>query len=368
MHVLSQKVNLKGEVDDSYNIYFVEDFFQEVPQSLDMGRKYAIITDSNIRPLYAERLKTTLEQMSIECEIFSFPAGEQSKTIETCAKIADEMSKLKFGRDSTILALGGGVVGDVAGFIASIFNRGIPYIQIPTSVLAQADSAVGGKTAVDTQNGKNLLGVFKQPAAVYVDVNVLDALPEKEIRNGLAETIKHSIIQDFLFLKELKELLPDLISKKKEALMHIAMKNCKIKGNVVEKDPKENGFRRILNYGHTVGHAIEKLSDYKLSHGECVSIGMMATGRIAIALHTGFNEDDLKEQKEILEKAGLPTTIPSEFSNDEIIEVTSRDKKAKDGCARYCLPTRIGAMHDFGGDYVIHVDNETVREALDATR
>jgi 3-dehydroquinate synthase len=364
----TQGLKLVRQVDESYPIIFGSDLFIDIAESLHPDKRYAIVTDSNVRALYAEKLTDALKKKELQSDVFSFPAGEQSKTIHTCIQIADEMSKLKFGRDSVILALGGGVVGDMAGLIASIFNRGIPYIQIPTTLLAQADSSIGGKTAVDSEYGKNLLGTFKQPLAVYIDISTLDTLPEKEIKNGLAETIKHGIIQDAGFFRRLEDIVCNLIAKEHEDLLYIARENCRIKGYVVEQDLHEKGLRRILNYGHTIGHALEKLSNYELTHGESVSMGMMVAARIAISLDAGFSEADLEKQKRLLEAASLPTSIPSDIPNEVIIESTSRDKKEKAGKTRYCLPKSIGQMKDFNGEYATSVDDEIILKALNETR
>jgi 3-dehydroquinate synthase len=344
--------------------------------SSPLGEKLAIITDSNVGPLYANSLEQALRSNGLTVNTFTFKAGEENKTIDSCMRIMGEMSQSKYGRDSAILALGGGVDGDMAGFIAAIFNRGIPYVQIPTTVLAQADSSVGGKTAIDTIYGKNLVGVFKQPVRVYIDVNILKTLSERDYKTGLAETVKHGIIQDRNFFRYLQENAELILERSSDSSLYIAKNNCRIKGTVVEIDPDEKGLRRILNYGHTPGHAIEKLSidnsqdrgdNQYFSHGEAVAIGMMVAGRIANSLGY-FSKEDLRVQKELLTTFGLPTTIPNEISNDAIIEVTSRDKKAKAGQARYVLPTSIGKMHEFQGAYVTFVDNKIVMDALQNTR
>lgn len=365
----SMRINLESRVDESYDLIFGEDLFPQIARDLKespLGSRYAIITDSNVRPLYGDSLETALKNEGLNVEIFSFEAGEQNKTIDTCMAIMRDMSKSKYGRDSAILALGGGVVGDMAGFIAAIFNRGVPYVQIPTTLLAQADSSIGGKTAVDTEYGKNLVGVFKQPEGVYIDVVTLKTLSETDYRTGLAETIKHGVIQDEDFFRYLQENVGLVLERSSESSLYIAKNNCRIKGDVVEVDPHEKGLRRILNYGHTVGHAIEKLSDFELSHGEAVSIGMMVAGRIA--RNYGFPDSDLERQEKLLKEVGLPTVIPNGIVNESIIEVTSRDKKAKDGQARYCLPVSIGKMHEFNGDFATYVDNSIVMNALQETR
>jgi 3-dehydroquinate synthase len=371
------RISLKREVDESYDLVFGKNLFQRIAHDLKqkpLGENYAIITDSNVRRLYAESLESRLKDEELVAATFSFEAGEQNKNMKTCMKIMRKMSRLKYGRDSAILALGGGVVGDMAGFISAIFNRGVPYIQIPTTLLAQADSAVGGKTAVDTEYGKNLVGAFKQPEKVYIDIAVLATLSEREYVSGLAETIKHGIIQDedfFMYLAENKKLMS---ARAPRFLLNVAKNNCRIKGTVVEIDPHEKGLRRILNYGHTAGHAIEKLSvdnfhrnKSYFSHGEAVAIGMMVAGRISCRLGY-FSEEELEQQEYLLLAADLNTKIPSYISNDAIVEVTSRDKKAKKGQARYVLPAAIGKMQEFDGVYATYVDNKIVIDALQQTR
>ncbi len=364
----TMRISIKREVDESYNVVFGARLFPQIASDLKespIGSRYAIITDSKVRGLYAESLEESLKNQGLKAGIFSFEAGENSKTIHTCINIIGQMSEKKYGRDSAILALGGGVVGDTAGFIAKIFNRGIPYVLRPTTFLAQADSSVGGKTAVDTEYGKNLVGAFNQPEKVYIDVSTLMTLSDREYRSGLAETIKHGIIADAQFFSYLQDNVES--ERSPETLLYLAQNNCRIKGNVVEIDPNEVGPRRILNYGHTAGHAIEKLSNYELSHGEAVSIGMMVAGRIANILGY-FPQDHLETQEQVLKAYRLPTTIPDGITDQEIIDLTSTDKKAVDGKARYALPVAIGRMHEFGGSWATYVDSKVVEQALQMIR
>jgi 3-dehydroquinate synthase len=366
----AMRIFLRREIDESYDLVFGNRLFSRIASDLErnpLGSRYAIVTDSNVRDLYAESLEAALKDEGLEADIFSFEAGERSKTIDTCMTIMGEMSRLTYGRDTAILALGGGVVGDMAGFMAAIFNRGVPYVQIPTTVLAQADSSIGGKTAVDTEYGKNLVGAFKQPEKVYVDVATLKTLSVRDYRTGLAETIKHGIIQDPEFFRYLQENIGTILGRSPASSLYIATNNCRIKGTVVENDPHETGLRSILNYGHTAGHAIEILSGYELSHGEAIAIGMMVAGRIANRLGY-FSQEDLESQAALLTAAGLPITIPEGISDASIIEAASRDKKAKGGRARYVLPTSIGSMHEFDGAYVTYVDDDVVTAALQQTR
>ncbi len=367
------RVNLKREIDESYSIVFGEHLFSAIADyvarqtSTNDTDGYAIITDSNVHTLHASALKSAVREHGLKTDIFSFPAGEQYKRMETCLDIMDTMTTKGYNRDSFILALGGGVVGDMAGCMAALFNRGIPYIQIPTTLLAQADAAVGGKTGVNTEYGKNLLGVFQQPRRVFVDVATLTTLSDTEFSNGLAETIKHSIVQDASFFNYLETNLDTILAREPTALLKLAQTNCRIKAAIVEYDPQEYSLRRVLNYGHTIGHALEKLTNYELSHGSCVSIGMMAEARIAQELGH-FSDQELQRQQNLLQRAGLPIHIPPTVSNKSLIELTDRDKKAKAGKARYCLPHIIGKMCEYGLNYVTPVDPAIVDKAVTQTR
>lgn len=372
----SLEIILKRQVDESYEIVFGNEMFPKIASDLrekPLGSKYAIITDSNVGPLYADKLKKSLNDENLDASIFTFQAGEPNKTIYTVARLLEEMGEAKYGRDSAILALGGGVVGDTAGFIGAILNRGINTVQIPTTVLSQADSAVGGKTGVDLKCGKNLVGRIVQPQRVYIDVSTLKTLSSREYASGLAETIKHGIIYDKDFFDYLDDNTGTILERSVESSLYIAKNNCRIKGSVVEIDPNEQGLRRILNYGHTIGHAVEQLSvnrarvrptvDTYLSHGAAVSIGMMVAGRIAYEV-TGFTKEDLDRQELLLKSVGLPTNVPNWMSPNDIVEITSRDKKAKNGNARYVLPTKIGTMEEYNGTYATYVDNSIVRRAI----
>jgi len=373
------RISLKREIDESYDLVFGKNLFAQIAMDLKknpLGEKYAIITDSNVRQLYSDNLEKMLTCEGLTSSTFSFEAGEQNKTMENAMKIIGDMSKLKYGRDTAILALGGGVVGDLAGFIAAIFNRGVPHIQIPTTLIAQADSSIGGKTAVDTEYGKNLIGAFKQPERVYLDIATLTTLSDRDYSSGLAETIKHGIIRDKSFFDYLSKNQDLMRKRDQEFLLNLAKNNCRIKGKIVELDPHEIGLRRILNYGHTAGHAIEKLSLDKyeqkenpsyLSHGGAIAMGMMIAGRIANNLGY-FSKEELEKQKNLLLAAGLSIKIPAEISNEMIIETTSIDKKAKNGQARYVLPVALGKMHEFGGIYATYVDNKIILDAIKQTR
>ncbi len=361
------RIKLEREVDESYYIDIGSDLFPRIAQDIKENkeeRRIAILTDDNlVRVGHVSALQNELSKQGLSSSVFSAKAGEEYKTIGVCEQIADQLSEASYGRDTLILALGGGVVGDRSGFIAASFNRGVPYYQIPTTTISIADSSVGGKTGVDTNHGKNLFGAFKQPDKVYIDVKTLRTLPREEYISGLVETIKHGIIQDKSFFEFLENHVDELLRLDLEVLEHIANENCRIKGTVVEQDPHEKGVRRILNYGHTMGHAIERAMNYKMRHGDCVAIGKGPAGYIANKGY-GFPSVDLERQEQLLIKIGLPTRIPSGITDDELLKITTIDKKAKGGSARYCLPKKIGEMHEFSGAYATYVDESLIREAL----
>lgn len=369
----SMRISLESFVDDSYWTVFGQNLFPKIAKDLakrGLGSKYAIITDSNVEGLYGDALKNALESAGLEAGIFSFPAGEKSKNISVCLSLMERMRELHYGIDSAVIALGGGVVGDMAGFIAATHLRGIPCEQVPTTTLAQADSSIGGKTAVNTIDLKNSIGAFKWPAKVWIDVATLQTQKEQDKRNyvsGFAEAVKHGVIMDAAFFAYLEAHMKEILECDPKTMLYVAKQNCRIKGTVVEHDPKERGLRRILNYGHTVGHAIELQSGFELPHGECVAIGMMVAGRIAIALDY-FSESELEQQERMLAKFGLPTRLPRNISDNSIIQSTMVDKKAKGGAVRYALPAGLGRMREFGGVYATPVEEGVVRSALKATR
>jgi 3-dehydroquinate synthase len=355
------KLSIKPK-KQSYEIVFGRYLFQRIADESKKDKKYAIITDSNIKDIYATKLKGLLDKKGIKNHILVFKAGEKSKNIETCLKIIDSLSKLRYNRNDVIMALGGGVVGDMAGWIASNYLRGIDYIQIPTTIVAQADSSIGGKTAINTKFGKNLIGAFKQPIKVYIDVDTIKGIDETNLSSGLAETIKHAVIQDKKFFNYLNNNMDKILNKDPESLLELAKQNCKIKGKIVKKDPYEKNIRVIVNYGHTIGHAIEHLinkRDY-IPHGHAVSIGMAIEGRLANKL-TGFSKADLELQNDILKKAKLPIKIPKGIDTEDILKLIKHDKK---GANMFTLPKRIGKMEKFKGNYLTFVDDKTIKDEM----
>jgi len=364
------RLNLKREVDDSYEIVIGSDLFPRIARDLKdlgMASRYAIVTDSNVLGLYAGKLEKLLADAGLNVDVFSFPAGEQNKNWDNVGYLVEAFGDNGLGRDSAVISLGGGVVGDMAGFAASLYCRDIPCIQVPTTLLAQADSSVGGKTGADLKSGKNLVGRIEQPRMVYIDVATLRTLSDDEFRNGLAETIKHGILADAGYFEYLDNNMGHIRNMDGEFLLHLARTNCRIKGTIVEQDPGEKGMRQWLNLGHTPGHAIEKLSNYTIPHGQAVSMGLMVVMNMAQELHY-MTPIQVMFAEELLQKAGLPVNIPAGISTEDIIAMTLRDKKARDGKARYVLPAGIGKMQAFDGKYSTYVDTEIVRAAIERTR
>lgn len=314
--------------------------------SLNLGKKVLIVSNPAIFRHYGEVVVTSLEQAGFDVTHCLLAAGEQYKTLTAAQKIYDAAFKHRLERSSTLVALGGGIVGDVTGFAAATWLRGINVIQVPTSLLAMVDAAIGGKTGVNHPQGKNLIGAFHQPRLVLIDADVLKTLPAREFRAAMAEVIKYGVIWDadlFTKLEHCKRL--DQMRYLPTALLdEILQKSCQAKADVVSKDEKESGLRAILNYGHTVGHAVESLTGYKsINHGEGVGIGMMAAGHLAVALGL-WDAESNQRQIALIEKAGLPTTLPAGINIEAILESLQSDKKVKDGKVRFILPTQIGTV------------------------
>lgn len=320
---------------------------------------WAVITDSNVARLHAPGFLSELRK-SVSCaEIFEFPAGESSKTRETKQHIEDMMQKSLLGRDCAVIALGGGVVGDIAGFVAATYCRGVPYVQIPTTLVACVDSAVGGKTGVDTPAGKNLIGAFHQPVAVYADMETLSTLEPAGIVEGIAEVIKYGVIKDPELFAFLEENMKAVLRSDECSLLHIVERSCSIKTRVVEEDEKETGLRKILNFGHTVGHAVENLSGYSIPHGGAVAIGMVAEARISQAMGL-LHESETRRIEELVKSAGLPFEIPSEMDEARLFEAMKLDKKVRAGRVEMALPCAIGEMATVEGCHGIAVDESVL--------
>ena len=338
-----------GLGDRSYPIWIGERLLANIGSALkdvDFPNKIAIITNPTVGDLYCEQIVDALVVSGRQVTMIQVPDGEEYKTIETLENIYDVLIERHFDRYCGIIALGGGVIGDMAGFAAATFLRGIPFVQIPTTLLAQVDSSVGGKTGVNHPQGKNLIGAFYQPKHVHIDVMVLETLPKREYASGLAEVIKYGIIQDsefFAWLEDHREVLAD---RSTEALTYAIMRSCQIKANVVENDEKEQGVRVLLNLGHTFGHAVETLAGYGvIKHGEAVAIGMVMAARISARLNL-CSAEDVARIVDLLTSFDLPVE-PPDFTVADYLTVMQRDKKVKDGVLRVVLNHGIGSaeMH-----------------------
>jgi 3-dehydroquinate synthase len=314
--------------------------------------------------LYAQSILDQFEKGT--ADVLTTPFGESNKTRETWARLTDQMLANGYGRDCVVIALGGGVVGDLAGFVAATFMRGIPVVQIPTTLLAMVDASIGGKTAVDTPAGKNLVGVFHPPAVVLVDPQALATLPLREMRAGIAEIVKHGVIADEAYLREVASRAAEVLSASgstSDTMLSLIVRSVEIKADIVSRDEREDGLRKTLNFGHTIGHAVELVSGYSLLHGEAVAIGMALEGRLAEIIgvaQTGTAADISKA----LQSAGLPTDLPKGFEGDAVIEAMRADKKGRLGKTRFALPARIGAMAGAETGWTVSVRDDQLREVL----
>jgi 3-dehydroquinate synthase len=326
------------------------------------AHRFAVVSDADVAPTYGDALVADLARHG-RTSLHIMPAGEAHKTRETWARLTDDLLAAGCGRDTTIVALGGGVVGDVAGFVAATFMRGVPVVQCPTSLLAMIDASVGGKTGVDTAAGKNLVGAFHPPAAVLVDVETLRTLPASHRRAGLAEAIKHGAIADASYFAHIDASLPALLDGDAAATLTLVARSVELKADVVRADEHEHGLRKTLNFGHTLGHAIELASGYSLLHGEAVAIGMVLEARLAERIGVA-ERGTASEIERVLRRAGLPVARPESMRAETVLEATRLDKKARAGAVAYSLPSRIGAMAGAERGWAIEVGDVLVREVL----
>ncbi len=348
------------------SIFFGENLIDRLPLEPFSGlSSVAIVSDNIVGGLYAQKLEQRLSK-EVKTGLIIMRHGERNKNLLSVSTIATKMSDLGLDRNSALLALGGGVVGDTSGFVASIFKRGIKYFQFPTTLLAQVDSSIGGKCGVDTTWGKNQIGTFYQPAGIFITTSVLDSLPKSEIVNGLGEIVKSSIIANCSMFEEIESSLEDYFSIKK--LKTLVRRTCEIKAEVVGMDELESNFRKILNYGHTIGHAIESSSGYKLSHGKSVILGMICEGWIANKLGI-FSDQDYIRQRNLLLKIRDNYKINIEFNRRKILSFAMLDKKTTDSMIKMSLPKTIGDMQSSeDGNFAIPVSKELVLESLDCLK
>lgn len=335
------------------------------------GRRLALITDSNVGPLFDAFRRGPSPWRGAgggaEPPVFAaelvVPAGEQSKSRAQWAALSDQLLDRGFGRDSAIVALGGGVIGDLAGFVAATYLRGIPCLQVPTTLLAMLDASVGGKTGVDTSHGKNLIGAFHPPAAVVADPLVLRTLPEREYRAGLAEAVKHGLIADAGYFAWLGESAAAIARRDETTLATLVRRSVEIKAAVVGEDEREDGRRAILNAGHTVAHAVEQASGYALAHGEAVALGLVAECELAEAM--GIGRRGLgAEVAALLRRLGLPVRLEDGLPRDRVLAAMAADKKNRAARVRFALPRDVGTMYP-GEQWTVAAEDRAIASALD---
>lgn len=310
------------------------------PQSRSLGA--AVITDENVGPAYAQRVIDSMRRAGYHVHLVTVPPGDATKSLAHAARLYDELAEARIERGSPLVALGGGMVGDLTGFVAATWLRGVPFIQCPTTVEADVDASVGGKTGVNHPSGKNLIGAFYQPRLVLMDVATLDTLTDRDFRAGLSESIKHGAIRDASFLDWHEKNAARILSRDRDIMGELLERNVRIKAEVVTADERESGLRAILNFGHTIGHAVESLLHYEWRHGESVSVGMVAAARIAA--HRGVASTETAERlRGLLQTLRLPVEIPSDLPAADILRLTRMDKKVAEGRVRFVLVPAFGS-------------------------
>jgi 3-dehydroquinate synthase len=323
------------------------------------SNKVLIVSDAYVKTRYMPVVLKSLKDAGLDVRTIEVPVGEESKSLVQFSRIQDSLVEHQLDRGSMLIALGGGVIGDLAGFAAAVYMRGIPYVQIPTTLQAQVDASVGGKTAINHPKGKNLIGAFHQPKLVVIDVDTLKTLPQRDIRAGLIEVIKMGVIRDEPLFERVEENLEAILNLDDTTLIEIISQACVNKAEIVAKDEKESRLRMVLNYGHTFGHALEAMTHYnRYRHGEAVSIGMHCAAQLATNLRM-FSETDFQRQRALLKRAKLPIAFPTDLTPEALCDAMYLDKKTLGGQLRLILPTRIGEV-------VIHddVDDRHILEAI----
>lgn len=340
---MSERLNVSYQKKPCYDIVFStnwDELKDELAQMELENRKICIITDSTVDGIYAETVKDMLQNVVKSVHKFVFPAGEASKNLDTVKDAYRYLIEEKFDRKDVLLALGGGVVGDLTGYVAATYLRGVDFIQVPTTLLAQADSSIGGKTGVDFEGYKNMVGAFKMPRLVFMNFEVLRTLDDRQFFAGFAEIMKHGLIKDASLYEWLIENMYEICERDLDTLSQMLQKSCMIKKMVVEKDPTEQGERAILNLGHTIGHAIEKAKDFSLLHGECVALGTVAAAYISWKKEM-LSMEEYYEIRDMFVPFYLPISVDG-IDPQEILKLTKSDKKADAGTIRFILLKKIG--------------------------
>lgn len=326
------------------------------------GRHVVVVSDHRVTAYYGRRLLSDLRRAGARADLLTFQAGEARKTRETKSRLEDRLAERGFGGDGTIVALGGGVTGDLAGFLAATWHRGVPVVQAPTSLIAMIDSAIGGKVAVDHPLAKNLVGAYHPPLAVYADIETLGTLPPREFHSGLAEAVKCGAIVSASLFRRIERDASALARREPGAVLRLVKGAAAVKARIVCLDEREAGLRRLLNFGHTIGHALEAVSGYRMRHGEAVSVGMMV--EMAIATRIGVLHTSVAGRvAALLGDLGLPVRIPQGLDPDRILDAMRRDKKVRRGELRFALPERLG-RHAGGAGYTVPVPEKLVRRLL----
>ncbi len=327
------------------------------------GNQVMVVSNETVAPLYLENLREALGDRDVQ--VMVLPDGEEFKTLAELAKILDALIEARFARDCTLVALGGGVVGDMTGFAAACYQRGVAHVQVPTTLLAQVDSSVGGKTGVNHPRGKNMIGAFHQPTCVSADTETLSTLPDREFRAGLGEIIKYGLLWDASFFAWQEAHMPKLLARDRDCLTTVIHRSCQIKAEMVSADETENGVRALLNLGHTFGHAIEAgLGFGTWLHGEAVAAGLCLAADLSARLGR-IDADDVRRVERLVESTSLPTRAPGELSTNRMVELMAVDKKIKDGKLRLVLLNAIGKA-ELDGDFDPNALRETLEECRDA--
>ena len=329
------------------------------------AHRYALVSDSNVAALYGESTLLHLRDAGLNAELFTFEAGERNKNRATWSEVTDGLLRAGFGRDSCLIAMGGGVTGDLGGFVAATYMRGIPVVQVPTSLVAMIDASIGGKTGVDVEAGKNLVGAFHPPNLVVADPDVVATLPRAERAQGMIEAVKHGAIMDDVYFAELDGEMPAILDGEATALEGAVARSVELKSAVVSEDEREAGRREILNFGHTLGHAIEAACSFRVPHGTAVASGMILEARLGVSL--GVTGPDVVERLEqAVDRVGLPSSIPDSAAPDDIMTYLASDKKVRHGRTRFVLLSEIGVVHSADGSWSHPVDDQIVSDLVNA--
>lgn len=334
---------VKKDKKFAYNIY-LEESFEMLPERIKEleteNRRICIVTDSNVEKLYAGEIRELLAPCCREISVYAIPAGEANKNLDEIRKFYEHLIQNRLDRQDLLVALGGGVIGDMTGFAAATYLRGIRFVQVPTTLLSQVDSSIGGKTGVDFDQYKNMVGAFHQPSLVYMNINSLKTLSEEQFSCGMGEILKHGLIRDASYYEWMINHMAEIEERDTDVLFHMVEGSCRIKRQVVEKDPTEKGERALLNFGHTIGHAIEKLKDFQLLHGQCVSLGCVAAAYISWKRGL-LSEGEFYEIRDMNVGFGLPITFDG-LKSEDVVEATKRDKKMASGQIKFILLKGIG--------------------------